>query len=66
MEQYLLTEEAIQEIKNKWIDMTWEELYLLNREEEFFEDFERLMNHYMDLRKIEELRKMGIENDRKI
>ena len=65
MEQYLLTEEAIQAIKNKWVNVTWEELYL-KRKEEFFKDFERLMNHYMALRKIEELKKMGIEDDRKI
>ena len=65
MKQYLLTEEEIQAIKDKWIDVTWEELYL-KRKEEFFEDFERLMNHYMALRKIEELKKMGIEDARKI
>ena len=65
MEQYLLTEEEIQAIKDKWVGVSWEELYL-KRKEEFFEDFERLMNHYMALRKIEELKKMGIEDARKI
>ena len=65
MEQYLLTEEVIQAIKNKWVNVTWEELYL-KQKDEFFEDFERLMNHYMALRKIEELKEMRIKHDRKI
>lgn len=59
MKHYLLTKEEIQAIKDKWIGASWEDL-CLKRKSEFFTDFERLMDHYMALRKIEELKEMGI------
>lgn len=58
MKQFLLTEEEIQAITDKWIGVSWEDIYL-KRKSEFFTDFERLMNHAVALQKIEELKEMG-------
>ena len=65
MKQFLLTEEEIQAIRDKWIGVSWEDLYL-KRKSEFFTDFERLINHGVALQKIEELKEMGIIENNEI
>lgn len=53
MKQYLLTEEEIQAIKDKWRTMDWDEVS--DRWDEFYADFCALMDHCYAQHKIDEM-----------